>query len=381
MKKIKLCFMTGTLEPGGTENQIFLLCKYVDRTKFFPVLVSLRGGPMKENFESVGVPVIIIGKRFKFDIVAFLRIFLCLLRIKPDILQTFMFTSNTWGRIAGIFSGMPVMVASERSTDLWKKNHHFFIDKFLGFFTDKIVCNSESVKSHYEKKLGQISRKLIVIKNGIDLERFSFDNSKPVQKKEKIVLTVSRISPEKGIQFLIEAAKIVLKKTKDVKFLIAGKGPLRKELEDLVKKHKIQDRVIFSGYIKNIENLISESDVVILPSLWEGLPNILLEAMAMKKPIIATDVGGVREIVKNGENGFIVKPACAREIAKRIIDVLTDEKNSLRMGENGYRFVKGNFDVKKMVSSYQCLYTELIARKRHSQKNKNVRNMRDCKQK
>lgn len=374
MKKIKLCFMTGTLDPGGTEKQILLLCRYINREKFNLCIISFRGGRMEKEFEKENVPVRVIGKHYRFDLLALFKLILVFLKIKPDILHTFIFTSNTWGRIAGIVVRVPVIISSERSTDPWKKNHHFFIDKFLGFFTDKIVCNSVSVKSHYEKKLGQISRKLIVIKNGIDLERFSFDNSKPVQKKEKIVLTVSRLSPEKGIQFLIESAKIVLKKTKDVKFLIAGEGPLRNELESLIKKYKIQDWVIFSGYIKDIENLISESDVVILPSLWEGLPNILLEAMAMKKPVIATDVGGVREIVKNGENGFIVKPACAREIAERIIEVFSDEKNSLRMGESGYKFVKENFDVQKMVSSYQCLYTQLVARRW-----KNVWNMRDCK--
>ncbi len=379
--RVKICFMTGTLEPGGTENQIFFLCKYIDRSKFSPFLISLRGGLMREDFESIGIPVIVIGKRFKFDIPAFFRICLNLLKTKPDILQTFMFTSNTWGRIAGLMCRIPVIIASERSTDRWKKKVHFLIDTFLGFFTDVIVCNCSTVKQHYEKKLGYTGRKLIVIPNGVEIESNEKIGKSMSGNKEKIVLAAGRLSTEKGIEYFIKGARIVLDRMKNVRFIIAGRGQLRNELEKLANDYGIKDYVVFTGYRRDVRTLIAFSDVVVLPSLWEGLPNVLLEAMALKKPVVATDVGGVCEIVKNGENGFLVRPACASEIAEKILKILSDERMSLKMGENGYRFVKENFDIIRMVSSYQCLYEKLFTGEKATRRNrKNVWNMRNCKE-
>lgn len=362
MKKIKVCYVIGTLEFGGTEKQLLKLIKGIDREYFNPVVIAFRGGVLKEEFEKL-TKVIVVGKRWKIDLFFLIRLISVIWKEKPDILQTFMFTSNTWGRIAGILSGVSVIVACERSTDLWKKNYHFFIDRFLGFFTDKIVCNSYSVKSRYEKKLGQISRKLMVIRNGIDLERFSVTSIKPIQKKEKIVLTASRLSFEKGIQFFIEAAKTILGKTKDVRFLIAGEGEMRIELEGLVKKYQIQENVIFTGFVKDIQNLIAESDVVVLPSLWEGLPNIVIEAMAMKKPVVATDVGGTNEIIKDGENGFLVPCGNSEKLAEKIMELLLNENLSKEFGEKGFEFVRKNYDISVMVSSYESLYKSLLKRR------------------
>ena len=362
----KICYVIGTLEIGGTESQLLRLCRAIDKNRFLPVVISLRcGGHLKEDFEKYGIRVIEVGKKYKIDFLFFLRLIHILHKEKPDILQTFMFTSNTWGRIAGLLCRVPVIIACERSTDKWKKNHHFFIDILLGLFTDVIVCNCFTVKKHYERKIRPVAGKLIVIPNGVEIEDIEKPPEFVAQKKEKIVLTAGRLSPEKGIQYFIKGARIVLSNVKNVKFIIVGDGPLRENLERLVYECRIKDNVIFTGYQKDMKDFITMSDVVVLSSLWEGLPNILLEAMALKKPVIATDVGGVREIVKNGENGFIVSPGCPDEIADKIINILSDDEASLKMGENAYRFVKENFDIKKMVSSYEFLYEKLLSRQQH----------------
>lgn len=364
MEKIKICYVIGTLEVGGTEKQLLQLIRRMDREKFMPVVIAFRGGVLKEEFERT-VKVIVVGKRWKIDLFFLIRLISIIRKEKPDILQTFMFTSNTWGRIAGILSGVPVLISCERSTDLWKKNYHFLIDRILGFFTDKIVCNSYSVKNHYEKMLGQISRKLIVIRNGMDFEEFFVGNvMKPQKKKGKIVLTASRLSYEKGIQFFVEAAKIILEEKKDVRFLIAGEGPLRKTLEEFVKKCCIQDNVTFTGYIKDIQNLIAQSDIVVLPSLWEGLPNIVIEAMAMKKPVVATDVGGTNEIIRDGENGFLVPPGNSVKLAEKIMLLLLNENIAKEFGENAFTFVRKNYDISLMISSYESLYQSLLKRRK-----------------
>ncbi|MCM8816238.1 MAG: glycosyltransferase [Candidatus Omnitrophica bacterium] len=364
MKKIKVCFVLGTLDVGGTEKQLLLLCKYIDREKFHPFVISLRGGRMKNDFTKENIPVFVIGKKYRFDLIALFKLILILNRIKPDILHTFMFTSNTWGRIAGIINGVPVIVASERSTDLWKKKYHFFVDRVLGFFTDKIICNSYSVMERYRSVLGNISRKLVVIRNGIEFQTFETDKSGSKRKNEKIVFTASRLSPEKGIRFLIESARIVLRQKENVKFLIAGEGPLMTELKYLADRYGIEKQFIFLGYKNDIQNFIEKSDVVVLPSLWEGLPNLVLEAMAMRKPVVATNVGGTSEVVKDGITGFLVNPGDIQQMAEKIILLLSDEKLAEEIGKKGYEFVKGNFDVCLMVYGYRSLYETLLTRRK-----------------
>lgn len=357
---IKICYIIGTLETGGTEKQLYLLIKNLDKEKFCTTVVSLRDGRMRNDFEKI-TKLYVLKKRWKFD----LKILFDLVRIMKkgrfDIVHSFLFTSNTWGRIAGICAGVPVIIASERSIDLWKKPIHIFVDIVLGYFTDKIVCNSFTVKKHYERKLKKVAKKLIVIRNGIELKQLP-DSIETGEKKEKIVFTASRLSPEKGIVYLIYAAKKILEKRKDIKFLIAGDGELRQKLENLANEYKISNNVIFLGYQENVQQFICVSDVVVLTSLWEGLPNILLEAMAMKKPVVATNVGGTAEIVKDGENGFLVEPCDVAGIAEKIEKLIDDENLSKSMGEKGYEFVRGNFDLSLMVLAYEKLYQELILR-------------------
>ncbi|MCM8764659.1 MAG: glycosyltransferase, partial [Candidatus Omnitrophica bacterium] len=189
-------------------------------------------------------------------------------------------------------------------------------------------------------------------------------NGKKKERKEKIVFTASRLSPEKGVQFLIEAAKIILEKKRDIKFVIAGEGHFRASLVNMVEKYGIKDNVIFLGYRNDIPQLISESDVVVLPSLWEGLPNIVLEAMAMKKPVITTNVGGSSEIVKDGETGLLVCSGSAVDLAEKIMMFFSDEKLATEIGENGFRFVRSNFDISLMVSAYETLYKQSLQKRK-----------------
>ncbi len=251
-KKIRICFVIGTLDVGGTEKQLLLLCRYIDKKRFQPFVISLRGGRIKEEFQQHGIAVKVIGKKFRIDPVCFLRLIIVLKRIKPDILQTFLFTANTWGRIAGILIRVPFIVASERSTDPWKKKYHIFVDRILAFFTDKIVCNSMAVRGHYQKKFKIASRKFVLIRNGVDFARFRQKQFNKVKTEEKIVFTASRLSPEKGIQFLIGAARVVSNRMKEVRFLIAGEGPYRKDLEEMTSSCGLKEKVVFLGYHKDV---------------------------------------------------------------------------------------------------------------------------------
>ncbi len=368
-QKVKICFIIGTLQIGGAEKQLLYLCKNLDNTKFLPkVIVVHKGGPLKEEFLKNNISVIEIGKKFKIDPLFLLKLMLVLKREKPEILHTFMFTSNTWGRIAGIFCRIPVIIASERCVDPWKKWYHKLIDKLLLYFTDKIVVNSFSVKNFYKKIENIPEKKLKVIYNGIDVEKIDKMEISVIEKKKELKLakckfivgTGGRFTEQKGFIYLLMAIPEVIKIFSDCYFVFVGDGPLRKNFENIVEKLNIKNNVIFTGYRKDILEILSLCNIIVVPSLFEGMPNIVLESMALKKPVIATDIPEMKELIIDGENGLFVPVKNSKEISEKIIYLLKNPEICKVMGEKGYNYVKEKFSIEKMVKSYEELYFKIL---------------------
>ncbi|MCM8805094.1 MAG: glycosyltransferase [Candidatus Omnitrophica bacterium] len=367
LEKIKICYIIGTLEVGGAEKQLYLLIKNLDKERFKPFLISLRDGRMKKDFEEI-TNLYLLKKKFKFDLAILLGLIRIIKKEKPDILHTFMFTSNTWGRLVGIICKIPVIIASERSVDLWKKWYHKLIDRFLLKFTDKIICNSEEVKNIYLKKTKGDRRKFLVIYNGIEIEEYEKikENYRLKEefgiKNEKIILTGGRLSFEKNLETFLYVAKKVKERFSYVKFFIVGEGEEEERLKKLAENLNIKDSVIFTGYRNDLPELIKISDIVVLISLWEGMPNLIIEGMICKKPVICTKIGGGKEIIKDGENGFLVDPDDEEVIKEKILFLLKNDEKCKIMGEKGYNFAKKTFSLKNMVENYQNLYIELLKR-------------------
>lgn len=361
MRKVKILYVIGTLVPGGAEKQLLNLIKLLDKTKFQPVLIALRGGKLEGDFKKV-VKLRIIGKKWKIDPFFFFHLFKAIKKESPDILHTFMFTSNTWGRFCGILLKVPVLIASERSTDPWKKWYHFKIDKILGKFTSKIICVSEEVEKVYKEKLNLPDEKFLVIKNGVDIEYFDNIERKAELKQkfkieeEKVILTGGRLSSEKGIDYFLRAAEKLIKIFPPVKFLIVGEGSEREKLEREVESMNLEEKVIFTGYRDDLPQIMKISDVVVLSSKWEGLPNLLIEAMACKLPVVATNVGGCKEIVKEGENGFLVEYGDIENLTEKILYILKNPEMSEKMGKKGYEFIKTHFNIKDKIKQYENIY-------------------------
>ncbi len=366
MKTVKICFVIGTLEVGGAEKQLFLLIKNLDRKKFFPVLIALRDGRMREDFEKVA-GIHVAGKRWKLDILFLIKLARILRREKPDILHTFMFTSNLWGRLAGLLCRVPVMVASERSMDLWKSSLHLLPDRILARFTRKIVCNSREVERRYQSLLGKNYRRLCVIYNGIDADLYAgIDNRQGLMESfgicpgNPVIITGGRLCSEKGLKYFLRAAAIVAGIYREARFLVVGDGDEKKNLLDEMKNLGLEKKVVFTGYRRDLPELLKLSDIVVLSSLWEGMPNLLIEGMALRKPVIGTAVGGTVEIVKDGETGYLVPSKNHEMLAGAMLCLLNDEGLRRKMGERGYEFVKNNLSLGKMVRKYEELYGDLI---------------------
>jgi glycosyltransferase involved in cell wall biosynthesis len=360
---IKVCYILGTLEVGGAEKQLLKLLKSMDRTRFLPVLIALRGGALRDEFEEV-CRVTVTGKRWKIDPAFLVRLIRTIKKEHPDILHTFMFTSNTWGRIAGIIAGVPVIIDSERCVDLWKRWYHRLIDRVLLRFTFRVIGNSDAVKNFYQRTEKIPEDKISVVYNGVDLNEFSGIDVSPSLKKEMgiewarfIIGAGGRFTEQKGFINLLRAVPLILKVYPDSVFVFVGDGPLRGSFEKFVRDKKLERNIIFTGYRRDILRIFALCDIIAVPSLFEGMPNIILEAMALKKPVVGTDIPEIAELVEDGKNGLLVPVKNnSKVIAEKIITLLQGPGPRRSMGEKGYNTVMEKFSLDKMVKGYEEIY-------------------------
>ncbi|MDD4570326.1 MAG: glycosyltransferase family 4 protein, partial [Tepidanaerobacteraceae bacterium] len=204
-----------------------------------------------------------------------------------------------------------------------------------------------------------------IIHNGIDLSKF--DNVLPILRKElgldsdiPVIGMVARLVPEKGYEYAINAFYQVLKVYSSARLVIVGDGPLKRHLKNICVKLGIKDKIFFLGYRRQVENIVADFDVFILPSISEGLGLALLEAMALRKPVVASEVGGIPEVVKNNINGLLVPPGNDRYLADRIIEVLSNNVMSKAMGIEAQKTVSERFSSQNMIKKTAEIYAQIL---------------------
>jgi glycosyltransferase involved in cell wall biosynthesis len=255
------------------------------------------------------------------------------------------------------------------------KKRHIRNERKLSHFTDKIICCSKAVENFVKDFENIKDGKTTVIYNGVDEDRFSrLKDSKSIRTElgidegSPVVGSVSSLTPHKGHEHLIQAASLVLDKHPSTRFLIVGDGLLRKRLEDQAKDLNIHSTVIFTGERKDIPEILSLMDVFVLPSFSrEGLGLAIIEAMAAKKPVVATEIGGIPEAVNKGKTGFLVPPGDPAALATAIVELLQNPKKAKEMGEKGRARVMERFTKTKMLSEIQEVYQSLVS---HSERKK-----------
>ena len=377
MRKIKIMFCIARLVIGGTEQQLLDFITDINRNRYDVIVCPLvSGGGLFKEFERANISIVVVGRKHKYDPFILWRLIRIIKRERVDILHTFLYTANFWGRIAGQLAGVPIIIAGERGIDAWKKKFHFFIDRILSSRTDLIITNAECIKDFYIHNAHINPDKFKVIRNGKKLDRFIVDVNKERKKSElkipsdcSVVCTIGRLHPLKGCQFLLQAAKIVLEYDKNVIFLIVGDGMMRNQLESLAEQLQIGDYVRFTGFRRDIGEILSITDVFAFPTLSEGLPNVLLEAMAMRKPIVATNIDGNREIIEDNVTGILVPPKNPEKLADGVLRLLRDRKLATILGKSGYCKLEKEFAFDVMVQKIQNTYEELISKRRNRWRN------------
>ena len=354
-----------TLDIGGVEMQLAELVKRLNREKYnITVCCITRGGPLEESIRGSGVKLVILKRRFKFDLSIIFQLIRLMKREKIDLVHTYLFTANAWGRVAAILANVPVVIASERNAiPERKKSVHILIDRFLSRYTDVIVCNSNFIKELNTKRESINGNKFTIVHNAVDTKQFSPEINSDIARKEfsiypdvSVVGMVARLHICKGHQYLLKAAVEVIKVLPEVKFVLVGDGELRGELENSAMKLGIEKNIVFTGSRQDVSQLIQLFDVAVLSSIYEGFGNFLIEAMAMTKPVVATNVGGIPEVVKHEETGILVSPRNPEALAEGIIRLLKNKEEVRRMGLAGRKRVEQYYDINLKVKKVEEIY-------------------------
>ncbi|MGH7556106.1 MAG: glycosyltransferase, partial [Longimicrobiales bacterium] len=270
----------------------------------------------------------------------------------------------TSGLLAARFAGIPVVVATVQLFGAIPRTPTIAVLRRLHRpLVDRYIAVSAEIGRKLTGELGVPPRKVRVIPNGIEVVRQSADGaalraSLRIGSSTSLVLTAARLEDQKGHRFLIDAAKEV----PDALFVFAGQGPARSELEALARRNGLAGRIRFLGWRGDMPALVSACDVFVLPSLYEGTPLALLEAMGAGKPVIATRIPGISEIVSHGQTGVLVEPADPVALASSIRSLLGNPAEGLRLGLAAEQIVKTRFNAASMTRDVVDLYEQLAGR-------------------
>jgi len=366
-KKLNLLYLHTRLPIGGAEELLLTILKYIDREIFNPfVCCMVRGDALASEVERLGITVITLGMKHKKDLTVIPKLVSLLRKKNIHIIHSSTFIPNFMGRIAATIARVPVKIITEHNIYSDKKKFHVFSDRILSYVTDRIICVSEAVKKFTEKQEGIKHKKFLVFKNFIDLEKYNFSvkadylkNEFKLKEKQIIVGTISTLTKQKGHSTLLEAASIICNQMNNVRFLIVGDGPLRNLLEEKAKNLGISEFIIFAGARRDISELLSIMDIFAFPSLWEGFSIAILEAMAMKKPVIASRVDGISEIIKDGISGILFTPRNARELASHIFDLIRNPEIAQKLGEQARLQIEEYYDCQKNIKELENLYYQI----------------------
>jgi glycosyltransferase involved in cell wall biosynthesis len=288
-----------TLDRAGAEKQLVDLCRNLDRSEFEPAICCLtRGGPFAADLRRAGVSIHLLNKRGRWDLRVIWRAMRVIREFQPHIVHTWLPTANTLGRVASLAAGVPVLIASERAKDAWKGMARLTADRILAKRTTLTVTNAEAVRDFLVEEIGLPKEKIRVIRNGLDLAEFDAAAAKgpsaalPDPEGCLVIGAVGRLERQKGMMDLLEAFARLPYDLQHVKLWIVGTGPLERKLQRKVIETGMQERVRFLGARSDVPALMTRFDLFVLSSLWEGLPNVALEAMAARRAVVATKVDG-----------------------------------------------------------------------------------------
>jgi len=387
-KKLKILRIIARLNVGGPAIHTILLTQALNNERFESILVAGQVGKAEKDMiylaKEKGVkPVIIpeLGRQIDpiKDIFVLWKIFKLMKRERPDIVHTHTAKAGALGRAAAVLSGVPVRIHTFHGHIFESYFSKFYIvlflliERILALFTKYIVVVSQAQKREIgERYKIAAPDKIKVIPLGLELEKFFPVNGRAGKLRgelglgEDIIIVgiVGRLVPVKNHKMFLEAANLLSGLLEDkfkIKYLIVGDGEERQSLEEYAKKLGLGDDAIFCGWREDTADIYSDLDIAGLTSLNEGTPVALIEALAAGRPVVATNVGGVADVVKDGVNGYLVAPADVQAFALRLADLVKDSAKRSEFGFSGRQMVRERFSRERLVRDMSKLYEAAVS--------------------
>ncbi|MFN8545909.1 MAG: glycosyltransferase [Candidatus Binatia bacterium] len=366
---VRVAYVIGELGKGGAEYQLHELVRGLDRGRFAPhVIVLAEGGYWTPRIRRLGISVLEVPRGGPADVRRLARLRAALRAVRPHVLQTIRWSGNTYGRVAALGLGIPVVIASERVHEERRAWGRRLVDRVLDPVTDAYLVNCEAIARGLTEQVGIARRKVRVITNGIDLRGFPAPRPDRAAARRalgfdparRLVAQVGRLTAQKDYPTYLRAAAQVATALSDTDFLIVGEGELRSELERLAAELGLGERVRFLGLRHDVPALLGAVDVVVMTSVFEGFPNALLEAMASGAVVVATEVGGCPELVRPGETGVLVPPRSPQAVAAGVRRILDDAALAVRLAGAARRRVEQEFSVEVLAARTATFYDELL---------------------
>ena len=359
---MRILFVIPTLVRHGAEKQLSILAPALARVGFDVHVCALTsGGPYEATLRAAGIPVTVINKAWKFDPIAYRRLKSRIVSLKPDIVQTFLFAANSYGRAAALSAGVKRVFGSERCVDPWKQWHELAVDRYLAKRSEAVVVNSHGVQEFYTRR-GIPSEKVRIIPNGIgpvtpsNITREALLKELGLPTGTRLIGAVNRLWPQKRVKDLIWAADLLKVVRDDVHLVIIGDGPHRARLQRFRDQVQIRDRVHLLGARDDVPRLMPHFDCFWLASEYEGMSNSIMEAMACRVPVVASNIPGNCDLISHGETGYLFPVGARADIARHTNRLLDDAALAKRLSVAAQERVLREFSLDRMVAAYRDLY-------------------------
>lgn len=363
----KILYLSSSVNLWGARKSLLDILTHLDKKTFSPIVVCSSKGHLTEKLDEIKIPYRIIrmrlwrkGKYFPWIPYTVMCLAKLIKEERISLVHSNSHSDAPYGILACRLRKIPVI---SHIRDIIQPDK---IGKYLLKHADRVIAVSNAAARAF-KDIKNKSEKLVVINNSVDLNNFKpsgdVRGKLNISKNELVVGIVGQISRLKGHDVFLNAASIVLKKNKKIKFLIVGE--VRREraqelCEELINRLNIREHVVFTGYRQDIANIMSAIDILAFPTLKESFGRSAIEAMAHAKPVVASNVGGVPEIVIDGQTGILVFPGDAEALANGLLKLINDKIKREDMGNEGFMVVREKFDIRDMMNRIESVYKELL---------------------
>jgi glycosyltransferase involved in cell wall biosynthesis len=373
-KPYNILFLNETSGPGGAETVIYNIVKNLDHNRYLPKVGLFCQGWFVGHLADNGISVEVIPSKRSWDISFLFKIMKFCKENKIDLIHAHLPGANFYGSLAGKFLGIPVICTFHNEILIPGFVEHFTAIKYFAIrhLAARLVMVAMYMQGDYLTKAKLPAEKIITIYNGVPdrkestpFDVDSFRKAVDYHDGDVLIANVANFRGPKGHNVIVEAANIIKDKFPKAKILLIGDkgdGVIKTQTESHIKKLGLENNLKILGFRNDVCHVLRNIDIFMLASISEGLPISVVEAMMASRPIIATDVGGLSEIVNNGVSGFLVKPNDPIALADKIIELAADKQLRIDMGNKGYQIAKEKLSVETMIAQYQNLYEELLAK-------------------